>query len=341
MEEHFHGYHRLEAVVASSDRERNRAVALGLALFTSLVLHSATLGSALLAPRTSEELAIPARDIDLDLGESSDIDVRPSGVEGPEPAPPAAGSPEAQPPPPAAPETHTDIAVTDPDDPDPVPSARPVPKPVAPPSASSPPVRPPPSAPPTTTTTSSAPPAPSVPAPPGSTPTPAPSGSGTGAGSSSAPPGAPPPGFNADTPPATALLVGHFVRENSEGKDWATLAAGSRAELRAVLAVDAAGKTTCTPEEGAPAHLARALTNACFKLRLQKAALDVNRFGPGRVHIRITTSISDIPVPADRPDGTFGLEQRFVNGRGIGAFTQTHGRHVDVLIEVERIDADP
>lgn len=344
MEVHSSGYHRLEAVAASSDRARKRAVTLYLplvlAIVASLVLHSATLGAVLLAPRAAAEVRPPASDIDVDLFETSDIDVRPSGVDTPAPGAPPAQAPPAAPPaePPA--ETHTDIAIDRPDDPEPVPSAIPAPPPKSPPSASAPPPRPPPTS---TVPPSPTPTAPSSTAPPASaTPTaPPPStGSGTGAGSSTAPPG-PPPGFSANTPPAAARLVFHVVRENAEGKDWATLVAGSRAELRAVLAIDAAGKATCTPDEGSPAHLVRALTNACFRLRAEKVALDVDRYGPGRVRVRIVASISDVPVPEDRPDGIFGLKQRFAEGKGYGEFTQTNGRRVEILIEVEQIDATP
>lgn len=348
MEVHPSGYHRLEAVAASSDRARKRGVALylplALAIVASVALHSATL----LAPRASAEGQAPTRsspgapDVDVDVFESSDIDVRPNGVEG-APDSLAAASPDVPPaePSPADPAepAETDVSVDEPDAQEPVPTVKPSSAPTSVPSAPTPPRPPPivpPPPPPTSTSSAVAPPrsAASSPAPPTSA-------TGTGGGSSMAPPNQPPPGFSANTPPAAARLVFHVVRENAEGKDWGTLAAGSQAELRAVLAIDAAGKTTCTPDEGSPAHLVRALTNACFRLRAEKVSLDVNRYGPGRVRVRIVASISDVPVPADRPDGIFGLAQRFAEGKGHGEFTQTNGRRVEILLEVERIDATP
>lgn len=333
--------HRV-AVLASSDRERKAAIALGVAVFVSLLLHSASLGTVSLLRGSAAVAGTPrSSDIDVDLDVSSDVDTRPNGVEKPGSDAPAAQARESPAP--------TLAATEDPDAFVPAPSA----SAVALPATSTPPVVPPPATtPPVGAPPVSAPPASSSPSPPSSAAAPSasavanngPPGAGSGSagtGSSASTPGDAPPGFSPNTPAVTARLVAHFVQANAEGADWATLAAGSEASITAVLDVDAAGKTRCSTDETAPVHLSRALTHACFKLRQEKVALDAKRWGPGQVRVRITASISDVPVPADRPDGIFGLEMTFAKGRGHGAFTQTRGRHVEILMEVERIDDAP
>lgn len=326
--------HRVAGVVASSERERKTAIALLAALCASIALHATSLVTVTLLPGASALGGTPVHGgIDLDLDASSDVDVRPQGADAPEPAGGRAAAPPVAAPPPAPPEADEPPAI-----PLPIPPlAMPEPSVSARPSATATASTVPPPA------TSSGPvPAPSVSAVPHASASSggtgdAPVGSASGAGTGSVPSDAP-PGFSANTPAVTARLVVHFVRENAEGADWGALAAGSEASMRATLEVDASGRTTCTAGEGSPPHLAKALSNACFRLRQEKVALDVKRWAPGVVHVRVTASVSDVPVPEDRPDGIFGLEMRFADGKGHGAFTQTHGRHVDVLIEVERID---
>jgi hypothetical protein len=73
-------------------------------------------------------------------------------------------------------------------------------------------------------------------------------------------------------------------------------------------------------------------------LRIGPLALDGDVVRSGVLHVRISASITEVPIP-DRPGGPFGVERSYADQRGRAAFTLETGRHVEVAIEVLATEA--
>ena len=106
--------------------------------------------------------------------------------------------------------------------------------------------------------------------------------------------------------------------------------------------MDADGKvvsaTVDEPRAGRPEHLVAAFDRVAKILHIEPLALDGDVVRSGVLHVCISATVSDVPVP-DRPGGSFGFERAYAHHRGHAAFTLETGRHVEFTIEVLATDA--
>jgi hypothetical protein len=121
---------------------------------------------------------------------------------------------------------------------------------------------------------------------------------------------------------------------------WGSLPTGSAGSVELTLAVDENGRldgTFHTKDPNPPAHLKILIQKTLVLLQAGTYAIHAGELAKGRETLRLRASVSD--VTGDAAAEGLGIKP-FENGRGVAAFTQTGGRHVEIAVEVVRIQLE-
>ena len=124
------------------------------------------------------------------------------------------------------------------------------------------------------------------------------------------------------------------------GHHGRSLPLGSAGEVIVAIDVDGSGKVTrCEPSDPktAPAHLVEAIKRTFFRLKQSKVGLDKQFVEAGSLELRLKATLTDVPVPPDQ-DGPFGFDRSYAGGKGRAAFTLETGRHVELHVELVRVE---
>jgi hypothetical protein len=85
--------------------------------------------------------------------------------------------------------------------------------------------------------------------------------------------------------------------------------------------------------------LVSAAKRTIVTIKRSLAALGVASVNPGKHVLKMSAKLSDVAVTEEEASGAaaFGLSSDWEGRKGIAAFTQPSGRHVEIVVEFVRV----